>query len=153
MDAEDLTCSICLGMWWFWLNIFESAELGSWPRTLGSLIFTSEVFTPPIRITDCGHDFCENCLVAVRKNQPEWQCPQTRKSHTKAITELTRNYRLERFVDAYRKQQADSFDRKEKADSFDDGLCEVHQRPIELCKFKIIPHQSYLVYATYNYLW
>ena len=90
----------------------------------------SDIFTPPIRITDCGHDYCEVCLTEVRQEQHEWQCPETRQVHRKEITELTRNYRLERFVDAYKKQQ------KEKAEACDDGLCEVHQRPIELCELK-----------------
>jgi len=31
-------------------------------------------------------------------------------------------------LDAYKKEQ------KEKAESFDDGLCDLHQRPFELCK-------------------
>ena len=36
MDAEDLTCSLCL-----------------------------EIFTAPVKITRCGHSFCGHCLAGI----------------------------------------------------------------------------------------
>ena len=77
----------------------------------------------------CGHNYCESCLITVRNGQEEWQCPETRQPHRKNIENLTRNYLVERFLDAYRKEQ------KEKTESCDDGVCDIHQRPFELCKF------------------
>ena len=77
---------------------------------------------------ECGHNYCESCLITVRNGQDEWQCPETRRPHRKNIEDLTRNYLVERFLEAYRKEQ------KEKAESCDDGLCDLHQRPFELCK-------------------
>ena len=77
---------------------------------------------------ECGHNYCEGCLITVRNGQDEWQCPESRRPHRKNVEDLTRNYLVERFLDAYRKEQ------KEKAESFDDGLCDLHQRPFELCK-------------------
>ena len=77
---------------------------------------------------ECGHNYCEGCLITVRNGQDEWQCPETRRPHKKNVEDLTRNYLVERFLDAYNKEQ------KEKAASFDDGLCDLHERPFELCK-------------------
>ena len=67
MEAEDLTCSVCL-----------------------------EIFSPPVRITRCGHSFCTQCLTSMTATL--WPCPECRVEQNQAPEDLTRNYFLERTI-------------------------------------------------------
>ena len=71
MDAEDLKCSLCL-----------------------------DFFTPPVRITRCGHNFCDECLTMMTTET--WPCPECRAEQNQMARELTRNFFLERTVEKFK---------------------------------------------------
>ena len=63
------------------------------------------MFTAPVRITSCGHNYCEKCLCSVSKDQEEWLCPKSRNIQTVHPTMLTRNYFLEKSIIAFKESQ------------------------------------------------
>ena len=71
MEAEDLTCSLCL-----------------------------EIFSPPVRITRCGHSFCDQCLTSMTATL--WPCPECRAEQNQAPEDLTRNYFLEGLIEKFK---------------------------------------------------
>ena len=72
MEAEDLTCSLCL-----------------------------EIFTVPVKITVCGHSFCLQCLTD-SMTEATWPCPKCRTIQTKTPEQLPRNFCLEPIVEKYK---------------------------------------------------
>ena len=71
MQEEDLKCAICL-----------------------------DFFTAPVRITRCGHNFCQGCLTKmVTAGNTTWACPECRKEQNQAPDELAQNFFLERTVE------------------------------------------------------
>ena len=89
MEEEDLKCNIC-----------------------------SNFFKSPIRITYCGHDFCEECLIKVNQSPMElidsdrilaqmgrylvWPCPECKKVQNQKPEHLTRNFCLERVIEKFK---------------------------------------------------
>ena len=65
----------------------------------------SEMFVTPIRTTICGHNFCEKCLIDLRRNQGEWACPECRHLHNCSIETLTRAYFIEKMVEKFKAKQ------------------------------------------------
>ena len=73
MQEEDLKCALCL-----------------------------DFFTAPVRITKCGHNFCQQCLaeiIAIGKDS--WRCPECRTEQSQALEELARNFFLEKTVEKF----------------------------------------------------
>ena len=95
----------------------------------------SETFTPPIRITDCGHNYCEDCLVKHADGQKTWICPLSRKEHHRSVNSLPRNYLIEQLVEAMTtppRQPASNPANHSQAPKVES--CTIHNRPNELCK-------------------
>ena len=86
-----------------------------------------EIFQSPIRITHCGHNYCEKCLIDSSKGEQRWHCPVCQTEHIAAVNSLTRNYLLEKLVEKFKKEQPKP---KPKPRSLF-GICKVHDRAIE----------------------
>ena len=115
MDADDFECSICLGK-----KVLN-------PRESHLTIITLETFEPPIKITQCGHMYCEKCLLGSTKGEQRWHCPDCRKLHECDINSLARNYHLEKLVEKFKKE-------KPKKSKNPYGICTKHNRAIEYRK-------------------
>ena len=74
MEEEDLKCSLCL-----------------------------DFFTAPIRMTNCGHDYCQECLaMAAPAGAASWSCPECRTEQQQPPEQLAKNFRLERTVERFK---------------------------------------------------
>ena len=62
-----------------------------------------DLFESPIRVTQCGHVFCEKCLLGISNGEQGWHCPECRNFHNCAINTLARNYHLEKLVEKFKK--------------------------------------------------
>ena len=87
-----------------------------------------DLFTGNVRITKCGHNYCEECLTAMISADEDtwdydgaWPCPECRTEQTEAPAELTRNYALERSVVNYKTSK--------------ENICATHDLKKKLCKF------------------
>ena len=108
-------------------------------------ITSRETFRPPVRITDCGHSYCEACLLqyrgphslAVRQRRlafngldfgtpQSYSCPECRKPQFKEVEELTRNFFAERAVE--------NFNNIKNEKPKNNEMCEIHSMPLILCK-------------------
>ena len=69
------------------------------------LIISVEIFQSPIRITQCGHVYCEECLLDGSNGEQRWPCPECRKLHQCTVKSLTRNYHLEKLVEKFKKEK------------------------------------------------
>ena len=67
--------------------------------TSGQCALCLDFFTAPVRITNCGHNFCQQCLTEM--NDTPWICPECRTEQQQRPEELTRNYFLEKTVGKY----------------------------------------------------
>ena len=93
MEVEDLICPICM-----------------------------DFFTGNVRITKCGHNYCEGCLTGmVSADETTWPCPECRTSQTEHPADLTRNYIVERSV--------------VKQKSSKKNFCATHELQKKLCKY------------------
>ena len=86
MEEADLKCSLCL-----------------------------DIFTAPVLMTNCGHNFCSKCLKANfeasaadsdadsdDENQSTcWSCPECRTTFYGQIEDLARNFFVERTIEKY----------------------------------------------------
>ena len=90
-------------------------------------ILLLDTFQSPIRITRCGHVYCEKCLQDVRNGVQtrRWRCPHCRKQHNCSVNSLTRNYHLEKLVEKFKKEKPTL----EPRNLF--GTCKKHDRAIE----------------------
>ena len=87
-----------------------------------------DLFTGIVRITKCGHNYCEDCLTEMlladednRDYEDTWLCPECRTEQTQEPEELTRNYALERSVVNYKNSK--------------ENICDSHDLKKKLCKF------------------
>ena len=129
LDTEDLTCAVCLGQKISFIKFPKKSSQGTVsPIHCGYL---SDLFESPIKTTKCGHNFCENCLLDVRGNKKQWSCPQCRKIHRCSISNLSRNFLVERFVEKFKKQAEQPITKP--SNLF--GTCERHNRALEASKF------------------
>ena len=94
MEVEDLICPICM-----------------------------DFFTGNVRITKCGHNYCQGCLAGmISADATAWPCPECRTMQTEKLTDLTRNYILERGALKHKKSN---------------NICTVHNSEKKLCKQNI----------------
>ena len=94
-------------------------------------IYCSELFVPPIRMTACGHVFCERCLIQVANRESYWHCPESRQVHRCTVESLPRNYRLERLVEKFQNQP-------QSEPQPEPETCDTHDRIIEIREFVYI---------------
>ena len=94
-------------------------------------ILSSDVFTPPIRSTLCGHNFCEQCLIEITRDKDRWSCPECRQIHNSQIDTLARAYFVEKCVEKFKKKQIKQPVSKSKNEF---GTCKIHNRAIEISK-------------------
>ena len=92
--------------------------------------FFSDGVRPPIRITACGHSFCEQCILAARPEPRDWACPICNHIHDHPVSALARNYFAEQIVQSVRDQTPRAKPRQKNGD-----LCNIHQQQITLCEF------------------
>ena len=132
------------------------------PKHMGCIWYltTRDTFRPPVRITECGHSYCEACLLqirgphtlAVRQQRlafhgqnftasQSYSCPECRKPQFKEVEDLTRNYFAERAVE--------NFTSTKIKEPKDDEMCKLHNMPLILSEFrwsldvKTIPYSLY----------
>ena len=55
-------------------------------------------------MTNCGHNYCERCLVQATEGRHLWECPQSREPHTMRVESLPRNFLIERMVEKFKNQ-------------------------------------------------
>ena len=103
-----------------------------------------DTFRSPIRITECGHNFCQLCLLQIRgphtlavrqrkirlngrkqATRPSYNCPECRKPQFREVENLTRNYFAEKALANYTSIKNHE-NNKDK--------CKPHNRPVTLCK-------------------
>ena len=70
MEEEDLHCALCL-----------------------------DFFKAPVRMTECGHNFCQQCLTGM--TETPWMCPECRTEQQQRPEQLARNYFLEKTVEKF----------------------------------------------------
>lgn len=87
------------------------------------------MFQSPVRITQCGHNFCDSCLNDIRQRAlpRAWFCPECRQEHRYTVESLPRNFFIEKMVEKFRSKQ--------KTAIFEFGSCSDHNRTIEVRKF------------------
>ena len=71
MQEEDLKCALCL-----------------------------DFFNAPVRMTRCGHNFCQGCLTEMMPAAEDtWPCPECRTEQNEAPEDQARNFFLEQTVE------------------------------------------------------
>ena len=70
MEEEDHQCALCL-----------------------------DFFTGPVRMTNCGHNFCQQCLIGMAETP--WMCPECRTEQHQQPEQLARNFYLEKMVEKF----------------------------------------------------
>ena len=138
MNAEDLTCSICLG---FVLRYFLGIRSLNPPFTC--IERTKDVFKPPIRMTEnCGHNFCHTCISEFIGRQEFWNCPECRSVQEKHPRQLMRNRLVERAVESFLDSE---LQKKSK------NICRHHNLELTLCKSDfLMPHELCLTLGKFQ---
>ena len=78
-----------------------------------------DFFTPPVRMTTCSHNYCQQCITMM--NDIPWLCPECRTEQHQRPEELTRNRFLERTLENFINSRRD--------------ICAVHDMPKRLRKY------------------
>ena len=133
MNPASVECSICLGKY-HWINkttfMLHKFAILTFLTCITTL--NSETFQPPIRVTNCGHSFCEQCIVPAYP-APGWRCPMCNQVHDKAAATLARNYFAEQIVNSFKAQSTPA----PRRSGGEFGLCTLHDRNIEICKLEL----------------
>ena len=58
--------------------------------------YYSLFFISPVLMTECGHNFCQQCLTGT--TETPWMCPECKTEHHERPEQLSRNYFLEKTV-------------------------------------------------------
>ena len=78
-----------------------------------------DFFTPPVRITTCGHNYCQECLTMF--TAIPWRCPVDQNEQKQSPDQLARNFFLERTLENFIKSRR--------------NICGVHDMPKKLRKY------------------
>ena len=78
-----------------------------------------DCFTPPVRITNCGHNYCQGCLTMMRETP--WMCPVCQIPQQQSPEQLTRNFFLERTLENFLESRK--------------NICVIHDLAKKLCKY------------------
>ena len=100
-----------------------------------------ERFRPPIKMTSCGHSFCERCILAACPEPSDWQCPMCNQVHDHPASTLPRNFLAEQIIESAQAQPPPKPVRLRGVF----GRCNVHRHAITLCKFR-----EYKLQCAYN---
>ena len=92
------------------------------------------MFETPIRTTDCGHSFCEKCLIDLRRDREEWDCPECRHVHSCSIGTLSRAYLLEKLVEKFKTKQQEQPVTQHNLP----GNCRKHNRAFEISELSSV---------------
>ena len=64
-----------------------------------------DFYKTPVRITNCGHNFCHECLsemlTAPNDDEHAWNCPTCRTEQSQGLQQLARNFFLERMLEQF----------------------------------------------------
>ena len=58
-----------------------------------------DFFTSPVRMTNCGHNYCQECLTEMMETP--WLCPECRTEQQQRPEQLARNFFLERTAENF----------------------------------------------------
>ena len=78
-----------------------------------------DFFTPPVRITTCGHNYCQECLRMF--TQIPWRCPVDQIEQHQRLENLARNFFLERSLENFMESRR--------------NICASHNLPKRLRKY------------------
>ena len=92
------------------------------------LTVNSEILKAPIKISQCGHSFCNGCLSAFTRGANSWECPKCRRMNNCKVESLARNYDLEQVVESLANMAVQPNPNAEL------GFCDRHQMPAKLRK-------------------
>ena len=105
MEEADLKCALCL-----------------------------DLFTAPVLITKCGHNFCSKCLNAnlessaadsdADSDDESWSCPECRTTFDVQIEDLARNFFVERTLEKFQISRQ--------------NICGAHNLQKKLCKYVLL---------------
>ena len=65
-----------------------------------------ENFKLPIKVTNCGHSFCEECILVACPEASGWRCPICNQIHNHPARDLTRNFLVEQIMSSSQVQQS-----------------------------------------------
>ena len=83
-----------------------------------------DFFIPPVRITTCGHNYCQECLTMF--TEIPWRCPVDQIEQQQSPEQLTRNYFLERTLENFNESRG--------------NICATHNLPKRLRKYSHLYH-------------
>ena len=84
---------------------------------------------PPIRMTGCGHSFCEQFILAACPEPSGWLCPVCNHVHDHPATALARNFFAQQIVESFQAQPSPAATRP----ICEFGICTLHKQEITLC--------------------
>jgi len=90
-----------------------------------------ETYKPPIRMTNCGHSFCEGCIMPAYP-KPGWRCPLCNTIHNHSAATLARNYLAEEIVASFQVQPSAPPPSALTTSGGEFGMCNWHQQNITI---------------------
>ena len=92
------------------------------------LLFFSDAFTKPIKMSQCGHSYCEKCLIACTRGETRWECPECRQINNCSAKDLPRNFALEHMLESIKNIEDRSSQNTGR------GFCNRHKMAFKLRK-------------------